>query len=351
MSGDPASALDQPHVLAPQIWRWRFDAAVTGLVFTRSGHHFGAALGDGTLRIAACAGPSSAPRVVAAHDGAALCLACDCTSDGFLSGGDDGRLVRTGADGTRQTLLHAAAQLIDTIAVTETSLAVALGREVRVLEPGGREAGRTAEHPSTVSGLAFGPKRKRLAVSHYDGVTLWWTASIGATPRRLKYRGSHIGVWWSPDGAYLITATQESELHGWRMADGSDLRMSGYATKVRSLDWVGKPRYLVSGGAESVVAWPFSGSGPAGKTPLELGYKAGSLVTVVAANPARPLLAFAYRDGEVRVADLPRRRIVSIKPPGDGKPASMAWSPDGTALGVGTEDGAACLIDLSRGRE
>lgn len=44
---------------------------------------------------------------------------------------------------------------------------------------------RTSDHSSTVSGLAFNPKGKRLAVAHYGGVTLWWTATLGQTPNRL----------------------------------------------------------------------------------------------------------------------------------------------------------------------
>jgi WD40 repeat protein len=343
--------IERPRILVPRTWHWAFDAAVTGLVFTRSGRHLGAALGDGTLRIMPRHDPEASPRTVAVHDGAALCLERDLGPNAFLSGGDDGWLVRTNIDGSRELLLTAPGQWIDTIAVGESLRAVALGREVRILAASGTETGRSADHPSTVSGLAFNPKGKRLAVSHYDGVTLWWTSALGKTPKRFKWRGSHIGVSWSPDGAFLVTATQENELHGWRVADGVDMRMSGYARKVRSLGWVAKPLYLLSAGSESVVAWPFSRGGPMGKAPLELGDRGGPLVSVVAAHPKRPLVAFAYADGEVRVAELPGDRMVSVKPAGEGKPTNLAWSSDGAALAVGTEDGAVCLIELSKHNE
>jgi len=222
---------------------WEYDAPITGLVFSRPGGYLAASLGDGTLRIANCGELRAAPTTVAVHDGAVLTLRRDLAADGFLSGGDDGRLVQTTADGAGRTLLHLPGNFIDTIAVAETLRAVALGREVRLLDAAGNECGRTDNHPSSISGLAFNPKGKRLAVSHYDGVTLWWTASIGGTPMRLKWRGSHIGISWSPDGKYLMTATQERELHGWRLANGSDLRMSGYAAKIRSFDWVAKPPF------------------------------------------------------------------------------------------------------------
>jgi hypothetical protein len=40
------------------------------------------------------------------------------------------------------------------------------------------------------------------------------------------------------------------------------MQMSGYATKVRSMAWTNRSRYLATGGAESVVCWPFFGGGP-----------------------------------------------------------------------------------------
>src|SRR6516164_5914437 len=64
--------------------------------------------------------------------------------------------------------------------------------------------GETADHPSTVTGLAFNPKGKRLAVSHYGGVTLRLdgearSGSREARMARLAYR-YHLEPGWH-DGA------------------------------------------------------------------------------------------------------------------------------------------------------
>ena len=72
-----------------------FDAAITGAVFSESGL-LAVALGDGTVQLI---GPDGDVRSVRAHDGAALCLALDIDGRGFVTGGDDGRLLRTSADG------------------------------------------------------------------------------------------------------------------------------------------------------------------------------------------------------------------------------------------------------------
>ena len=327
---------------------WDYGAPVTGIAFSRPSGHLAVALGDGTLRIVTRRGAPAETTVVALHDGAVLTLRQDLLPDSFLSGGDDGRIVHCRSDGAGRTLLHEPGQFVDTIAVAGTMRAVAMGREVRLLDNAGNEIGRTNDHPSTVSGLAFNPKGKRLAVSHYGGVTLWWTVAMGRTPMRYNWRGSHIGVSWSPDGKYLMTATQERELHGWRLADGSNIRMGGYAAKIRSFDWIAKPPYFVTTGADSVTAWSFSGRGPEGRAPFEFGQRPGILVSCVASHPKRPLVAFGYEDGETRIAEIPGEREVRFRQSGSGRVTSIAWSADGTTIAAGTSGGSVSLTELDR---
>jgi WD40 repeat protein len=276
-------SLAEPRALTPPSIETTFDAGVTGAVFSDSGL-LAAALGDGAIQLIR---PSGACEAVQAHDGAILCLTLDLDGRSFVSGGDDGRLVRMSEDGSVAELMQAPGGQIDVLAVSRPAKAraVALGREVRLLGADGKLQAHASDHPSTISGLAFNPKGKRLAVAHYGGVTLWWAAMLGQNASRLSWRGSHISVSWSPDGAHVMTAMQECELHGWRVADSNDLAMRGYTVKVRSMDWLSKPPTLVTSGADRLVAWPFSGSGPQGKPPIEFGQGIGRLVTQVAAIP------------------------------------------------------------------
>jgi WD40 repeat protein len=228
--------------------------------------------------------------------------------------------------------------------------AVAVGKEVRLIDSAGVVRARASAHPSTVSGLAFRPKGKRLAVAHYGGVTLWWTNTLGGTPQRLDWRGSHIGVTWSPNGTYVMTTMQECELHGWRLTDGETMAMSGYAAKVRSMDWLAKPAWLATAGADCVVAWSFAGSGPQGKPPIELCRGVGRLVTQVAVHPKQSLVAAGFDDGCVAICGLPGKpdeTIFRIRPGDGGRVTALAWSRDGVRLAVGTEAGALSLFDLS----
>jgi hypothetical protein len=58
-----------------------------------------------------------------AHEGgaAALSLAIDIGGTGVLTGGDDGRLVRTSADGTMRTLFETSGRQIEAIAVSDVA--------------------------------------------------------------------------------------------------------------------------------------------------------------------------------------------------------------------------------------
>ena len=95
---------------------------------------------------------------------------------------------------------------------------------------------RSFDAVSSVGGLAFAPKGFRLAVAHYNGVSLWFP-NAKTKPDVLSWKGSHLAVMFSPDGKFVVTAMQEPMLHGWRLADAKNMRMSGYAARVRSMAW------------------------------------------------------------------------------------------------------------------
>jgi WD40 repeat protein len=342
------AADDDPLVLTPPRRQFAFDAAVTGLAFL-DGDIVAAGFGDGAVRFFAS---DNEPASAQAHrDGAVLALDVDLDRRSVLTGGDDGRLVQTTPTRDVTCLAEFRGQHIDVIAVSATAglRAVAAGRQVALLDRDGKPLAATSDHPSTVTGLAFNPKGKRLAVSHYGGVTLWWTARLGQSPARLKWRGSHIGVTWSPDGSTVLTTMQECELHGWRLTDGEHMRMAGYATKVRAMDWLAKPLTLATSGADSVIAWSFTGAGPMGKPPVEIGRDIGRLVTSVAVNPVRPLVAAGFDDGQVALCGLvPPQGVVRLRAGDGGRISGLAWSRDGTQVAAGSDAGMVSHFDIAK---
>ena len=323
------------------------DAYVVGVAFLEEGL-LAAALGDGRIAFID-SGSANPPSFVSVHDGACLSLAVGLEKQRVLTGGDDGRLVSTGSDGGTAEIAAIAGRWVEPIAVSRASglCAAAFGKTVSLYAQDGSAVGQF-DHANTVGGLAFDPRGRRIAAAHYGGISLWWAKGGMQEPKRLSWSGSHLGLTWSPDGKYIVTAMQENELHGWRVSDSADMRMSGYPTKVRSMSWLPKGRYLATGGAESVVCWPFRGKGgPMGKAPLDLGWGFESVVTVVAAHPRHDAIAAGYKDGAAILVHIGRTQTVLVKQPGEGAVTALAWSADGQHLALGTESGFVGRISLS----
>ncbi|MBI5113437.1 MAG: WD40 repeat domain-containing protein [Rhodovulum sp.] len=298
------------------------------------------ALGEETVLLV---DPAGTERHVAAHRGGILSAAADGTR--LVTGGDDGRIVSTAADGTTTEIAtDPKRRWIDQVAVHRDGVvAWSAGKQVFVKPAKGDL--RSTEVASTVGGLAFAPKGLRLAIAHYNGASLWFP-NAAAPPERLEWKGSHLAVTFSPDGRFLVTAMQEPTLHGWRLADGKHMRMSGYANKVRSMSWTGDGRALATAGADTLVIWPFAGKdGPMGQQPRLLA-PTDTLVTAVACHPAEPVAAVGYANGMVLLTRLEDGAEIVVRRPGAAPVSALAWTAAGSRLGFGTEDGAAGLLAL-----
>ncbi len=233
------------------------------------------ALGDGTLRVGDWLS-------VPAHDGAILALAS--TPAGFVTGGDDGAFQQIGRDGTVQEIARFGMKWVEQVASHGALVACAVGKMVHVFDGGVKL--KTLEHPSSVTGLAFDAKGKRIAASHYNGATIWFVGAKVDSPRRLEWKGSHTGIAIHPAGEAVVTAMQENSLHGWRLSDGQHMRMSGYPAKTEALSFTRNGRWLASSGADTIVLWPFHGGGPMGKAPTELAGGDNVLCTARRLSPA-----------------------------------------------------------------
>jgi len=327
-------------------------AFVVAARFSRDGQIVGFALGDGTVRLVKLA-DLSAWLSVTVHDGAVLDMAVDVAGDGFVTGGDDGALRRVSAAGAASDLASfGAMKWVEHVATFPLDkgrglITASAGKAVKLFNEAGTEL-KSFTHPSSVTGLAFDGKGKRIGASHYNGASLWFVAAKTDTPRKLEWKGSHTAIVIHPEGEAIVTAMQENALHGWKLPDGQHMRMSGYPTKTDSLSFTRNGKWLASSGADAMVMWPFFGGGPMGKAPLELAGGDGVICRQVACHPKEELVAGGFADGLVVVADIGSSRILPVTPPDHGPISALAWSPNGTHLAVGTEPGFAALIDFSR---
>jgi WD40 repeat protein len=280
---------------------------------------------------------------VAVHGGGILCAASDGVR--IVMGGDDGKLVAL--DAKSEVALLATdpkRRWIDNVALhADGAVAWSAGKTAFIRSGKGEE--KSLDVSSTVGGLTFAPKGLRLAVAHYNGVTLWFP-NMAAKPEFLEWAGSHLGVVFSPDNKFLVTAMHEPALHGWRLADTKHMRMTGYPGRVRSMSWSVGGKSLATSGADSVIMWPFaSKDGPMGKQPAMLA-PLEARVSMVACHPKQDILAAGYSDGTILMVRLNDGAEILVRRNGAAPVSALAWNAKGTTLAFAAEDGDAGLLEL-----
>lgn len=328
----PASASLTANVVA-----FEAGAPVTAAAFPGAAPAL--ALGDGCVLF-----PEAGRRITVHPDGAILVAAR--AGDMLATGGDDGRVALIDGEGAVRAVAQEKGKWIDALAGRgDDALAWSTGRQVFARDAKGEV--RTMTAPSSVRGLAFLPKGYRLAISHYNGASLWFP-NAAAAPDALDWKGSHLDITVSPDGRFVVTAMQENALHAWRVADKKDLRLSGYPAKPRSLSWSSDGAWLATSGAEAAIVWPFnSKEGPVNKAPLECGVRPAR-VTCVAFHPKSAVLAQGYADGLILLARVPDGAELLVRAGAGAEAAvtALCWDDAGRRLLFGGAGGGAGLLTM-----
>ncbi len=314
---------------------WSVGEFVEAIAFTADDCYGALGLVDGSCLLVDLA-TNETQRVPLHKNGAVLCLTATAAGDGFLSGGDDGTLVRFIPEREPEVIATHQGKWIEHIAVSAKGKveAYSVGKDVYIV---GRD--KPFLHPSTVGGLDFSPNGKRLAVSHFNGASLWWVAAKEGSAQVMSWAGMHQDVLWHPSGDYLLTTLQDNTIHGWKMIEKGDFRMAGYAAKVGSVAFTDKGRWLVTSGADQVVCWPFFGGGPQGKAPLVLGVPEGLPCVCVSTQPTEELMAAGFASGRVVIAPVEDCLPIELLPPAGIAISALKWSPTGKHLLVGDEEG------------
>ncbi len=295
-------------------------------------------LGEGAVLIGE---PEAQTRIVPHPDAAILSVVTDGKT--LLTGGDDGRVAAIGGDALVRDVADEKGRWIDALALRGGSCAWSAGKQVSARDETG--AIRTWSAPTTARGLAFQPKGYRLAVTHYNGVSLWFP-KVEGPPQTLEWKGAHLDATFSPDGRFLVSSMQENALHGWRLADSRNMRMTGYPGKTRSMSWSHDGAWLATSGAEAAIIWPFKDKdGPMGKAPRECGVREAR-VTKVAFHPRALVVAIGYADGLLLLCRLADAAEILVRAPGGGPVSAISWDAAGARLLFGLESGEAGLLDL-----
>jgi WD40 repeat protein len=232
---------------------------------------------------------------------------------------------------------------------TSELLASSAGRSLRIWDSTGHLLTEYSDHPSTIADFAWRPDGQGIAAACHGGARLYRSKSSRWEPfayQKLAWKGSLISLQWAPNGRFIAAGSQESTIQFWRLPyhPGEELFMSGYANKVKELSWDCSSRFLASGGGAQITIWDVSGKGPAGTRPLQLGEDL-SRITQLAYHPRRHILASGSADGRIGLwgfqGTSPQSQFSSLSAP----ISCLAWSPDGTTLAAGSEDGLVVLME------
>ncbi len=284
---------------------------------------------------------------VRAHEGGLLGAAA--LKSGLVTGGDDGRVALTNSEGETRLLAFLPGAWSEAVAASPASGAIVVGAGKEAVLIGARDGIiHRFGHDATIAGLAFEPNGRRFAAAHYGGATISWASNPEGRRKTLDWKGSHLGIAWSPNARFLVTIMQENALHGWRLQDGSHFRMAGYPSKIRSLSFSPDGAWLATAGAPEAILWPFAGAtGPAGREATLIG-QLDAPASAVAFHPSLPILAAGSARGELALFPLGAgARPVLIDPPGAGRIVALAWSADGMRLAYSAQSGRTVIADFS----
>lgn len=276
-----------------------------------------------------------------------LCAVVHPTGLGVITGGDDGRVVWTSKDAGPIELAAHKGTWIDAIAAAPEGQVIAYAAAKKAYV---RDLLKKTEtvftHDHSVSDLCFDPSGRKLFCATYNGVVVWFARIAQQKPVKLFWAGSHTKIAASPSGDFVVTAMQENALHGWRLKDSKDMRMGGYPSKIKSLQFFAKGKLLATSGANGAVVWPFlRANGPMGEEASEINPLEGTMVSTVVGALEETLLAAGTEDGRVWLAELQSTHVEWIKREKGAAITALAVSGEANRILFGDEDGVVYIFE------
>ncbi|WP_243439908.1 WD40 repeat domain-containing protein [Fundidesulfovibrio soli] len=333
--------------LGSGILEWSLGAFPERAAFSADSAEMAFALGDGRIAVMGVEGQDA--RFFAPHEGGSCMSLAAHPKGGWLSGGDDGRLVYTSPEGECTMVHEVPGHWLEVMAASQDggTLAVAAGRTVLVFDLSLGSMTEYGPHQGNVSGLAFSPAGGILAATHVGGVSLW-DLDEPSEPIFLELRGLNLAPAFSPDGNFLACGHQENAIHVVDLASRKVFQLGGLPAKPGQLAWSLDGRYLMHTGTRAVVCWPVPDCFNQHPEPVAFAVQEEARMTALAANTRIPFAAAGFGDGTVLLAELKRFTAfpLGLDP---GFPVScLCWSGAGLHLACGMEDGRAALLDLGK---
>jgi WD40 repeat protein len=296
--------------------------------------------GAGALTWLDTTGAAQGPQRFGEHAGGALALAWQNGGQQFASSGQDGEVRLWDARTRAARVIHTASSWSERLAWSANgrALAVATGRELCIYGSDGALRVRLPPQTGVIAAIAWRAKTSELASVGNGGAHVHRLEPEPVT-RTYPWQGACLTASWSPDGRVLASGMQDGSVHFWNIAAGTQSQMRGYGAKVALTCWNAASRLLATAADSVIIVWDFSGRGPEGSEPLQLGAHTARL-TQLAFQPKGTLLAAGARDHRLTLWRMNQpQQPVDADIYGD-EVALLRWSNDGTQLAVADRSGA-----------
>lgn len=336
----PSAILDPLHSI-------KVDDFVAGLAWSPDAGRIAVAGGEGKVFLLNNEAAKLQVNEVGEHLMGATAVVWQTDGAAFSSIGQDGRLALfDGRDGAEKASLRLSRQpgaALEWCADTK-QWACAAGKSLFLCSADLSASELCHEAATSLTALAYDQAGRGLAASRNGGVDVHrWAAEHQV--RHYPWASPCLTAAFSPNGKIIASGTQDGSVHFWYLATGKDSQMRGYPDKVDVTVWRHDSRYLATAAGEQLVIWDFGGKGPEGSRPLQL------------RSHTERIVACAFQPGGSYLASVGRDWRLSLWQPGKvdidldahmthAEPTSLAWSPDGRFIAVGTRSGDITLYGL-----
>jgi WD40 repeat protein len=197
-------------------------------------------------------------------------------------------------------------------------------------------------HSGMVSGVAWSPDGARLVTASNDNTARIWNAASRQTLVALiGHRDKVRSVTWSPDGARLATTSDDNTARIWRVSTGQALATLRHGSSVSSVAWSPGGGRLATGSYDQTARiWEVT----SGQTLATLRH--GGSVHSVLWSPDGAHLATTSDDNMAHIWKAATRRLLTKLT----NITSVAWSPDGGRLAAGSYDQTARIWEVTSGQ-